>query len=120
VRTQPLSPAPIRITVADLPKPFASESASKSPDVVPIPDNPTLRVPAGFTVNVYAENLDRPRWLALTPSGDVLVTETRQNQIRLLRDTNGDGVADVNKIFANSQNGLNIPFGMAFAGDSFF
>ncbi|MBW4641327.1 MAG: sorbosone dehydrogenase family protein [Gloeocapsa sp. UFS-A4-WI-NPMV-4B04] len=120
VRTQPLSPAPIRITVADLPKPFASESASKSPDVVPIPDNPTLRVPAGFTVNVYAENLDRPRWLALTPSGDVLVTETRQNQIRLLRDTNGDGVADVNKIFASSQNGLNIAFGMAFADDSFF
>lgn len=120
VRTQPLSPAPIRITVADLPKPFASESASKSPDVVPIPDNPTLRVPAGFTVNVYAENLDRPRWLALTPSGDVLVTETRQNQIRLLRDTNGDGVADVNKIFASSENGLNIPFGMAFAEDSFF
>lgn len=120
VRTQPLSPAPIRITVANLPKPFASESASKSPDVVPIPDNPTLRVPAGFTVNVYAENLDRPRWLALTPSGDVLVTETRQNQIRLLRDTNADGVADVNKIFASSKNGLNIPFGMAFAGDSFF
>ena len=30
-------------------------------------------------------------WLALTPSGDVLVTETRQNRIRLLRDTNGDG-----------------------------
>ena len=120
VRTQPLSPAPIRISVADLPKPFASESASKSPDVVPIPDNPTLRVPAGFTVNVYAENLERPRWLALTPSGDVLVTETRQNQIRLLRDTNGDGTADVNKIFASSQNGLNIPFGMAFAGDSFF
>lgn len=120
VRTEPLSPTPIRITVADLPKPFASESASKSPDVVPIPDNPTLRVPAGFTVNVYAENLDRPRWLALTPSGDVLVTETRQNQIRLLRDTNGDGVADVNKIFASSENGLNIPFGMAFADDSFF
>lgn len=120
VRTEPLSPAPIRITVADLPKPFATESASKSPDVVPIPDNPTLRVPAGFTVNVYAENLDRPRWLALTPSGDVLVTETRQNQIRLLRDTNGDGVADVNKIFATSKNGLNIPFGMAFAKDSFF
>ncbi len=120
VQTETLSPAPIRISVADLPKPFASESASKSPNVVPIPDNPTLRVPAGFTVNVYAENLDRPRWLALTPSGDVLVTETRENQIRLLRDSNGDGVADINKIFASSQNGLNIPFGMTFAGNSFF
>lgn len=120
VRTEPLSPAPIRITVADLPKPFASESASKSPNVVPIPNNPMLRVPAGFTVNVFAENLDSPRWLALTPSGDVLVTETRENRIRLLRDTNGDGVSDINKTFASSENGLNIPFGMAFADNSFF
>jgi glucose/arabinose dehydrogenase len=77
-------------------------------------------VPAGFTVNVFAENLDRPRWLALTPSGDVLVTETRENRIRLLRDTNGDGVSDINKTFASSENGLNIPFGMAFADNSFF
>lgn len=120
VRTQPLNPQPIRITLNDLPKPYATNSASKSPDVVSIPQNPTLRVPAGFTVNVYAQGLDAPRWLALTPTGDVLVTETRQNRIRLLRDTNGDGTADVNKTFATSQNGLSIPFGMAFAGNYFF
>ena len=79
-----------------------------------------LRVPAGFTVNVFAEGLDAPRWLALTPSGDVLVTETRQNRIRLLRDSNGDGVADSQKTFASRANGLNRPFGMAFAGNFFF
>lgn len=120
VRTQNFSPEPIRISVASLPKPFASDSASKSPDVVPIPQNPTLRVPQGFTVNVFADNLDSPRWLALTPSGEVLVTETKWNRIRLLNDTNGDGVADTNKVFATAQNGVNIPFGMTFAGDSFF
>jgi len=120
VQTQNFSPEPIRISVASLPKPFATDSASKSPDVVPIPQNPTLRVPQGFTVNVFADNLDSPRWLALTPSGEVLVTETRWNRIRLLNDTNGDGVADTNKIFANTQNGVNIPFGMTFADDSFF
>ena len=120
VRTEPLSPAPIRITLAGLPQPFASQSASKSPNVIPIPQNPTLRVPAGFTVNVFAEGLDAPRWLALTPTGDVLVTETRQNRIRLLRDTNSDGVADVRETFAESENGLNIPFGMTFANGSFF
>jgi len=49
--------APIRITLASLPQPFASQSASKSPNVLPIPPNPTLRV-AGFTVNVFAEGLD--------------------------------------------------------------
>ena len=120
VRTQPLSPTPIRINVGDLPKPFATESASKSPDVVPIPANPTLRVPPGFVVNVFADGLDAPRWLALTPNGDVLVTETKQNRIRLLRDTNGDGVADAKKTFASAANGLNRPLGMAFADNSFF
>ncbi|MDZ7960959.1 MAG: sorbosone dehydrogenase family protein [Aulosira sp. DedQUE10] len=120
VRTEPLSPTPIRISLNNLPAPFATESASKRPEVVAIPQNPVLRVPSGFTVNVFAEGLDAPRWLALTPNGDVLVTETRQNRIRLLRDTNGDGVADVRQTFASAQNGLNIPFGMAFGGNSFF
>ncbi len=120
VPTEPLSPKPIRINLKNLPAPFATESASKRPEVVQIPKNPVLRVPPGFTVNVFAEGLDAPRWLALTPSGDVLVTETRQNRIRLLRDSNGDGVADVRQTFASQTNGLNIPFGMAFADNSFF
>jgi glucose/arabinose dehydrogenase len=120
VQTEPLSPKPIRINVGDLPKPFTSESASKPPEVVPIPANPLLHVPSGFKVNVFAEGLDAPRWLALTPSGDVLVTETKQNRIRLLRDTKGNGVADVKKTFASAANGLDIPFGMAFVGNSFF
>ncbi|QSJ18685.1 sorbosone dehydrogenase family protein [Nostoc sp. UHCC 0702] len=120
IPTQPLSPTPIRINLKNLPAPFATESASKSPEVIGIPQNPVLRVPAGFTVNVFAEGLDAPRWLALTPGGDVLVTETRQNRIRLLRDTNGDGVADSQKTFASRANGLNRPFGMAFAGNFFF
>ena len=120
IRSETLTPQPIRITLESLPKPFATSSASKSPRVVSIPENPSLRVPTGFQVNVFAEGLDRPRWLALTPSGDILVTETRQNRILLLRDTNSDGVADLDKTFASSQNGLNIPFGMAFSGGYFF
>ncbi|MBD2498069.1 sorbosone dehydrogenase family protein [Nostoc sp. FACHB-280] len=120
IRTEPLAPQPIRINLQKLPPPFATKSASKRPEVVSIPQNPVLRVPPGFQVNVFAEGLDAPRWLALTPSGDVLVTETRENRIRLLRDSNGDGVADVSQTFASANNGLNIPFGMAFAGNYFF
>ncbi|MEG4392539.1 sorbosone dehydrogenase family protein [Microcoleus sp. BROC3] len=120
VPTKTLSPQPIRIVATSLPQPGASDSASKPPQVVPIPASPVLRVPPGFVVNVFADNLDAPRWLALTPTGDVLVTETRQNRITLLRDTNRDGVAEVRKTFANAQNGLNIPFGMAFADRYFF
>ncbi|PSB25244.1 PQQ-dependent sugar dehydrogenase [Stenomitos frigidus] len=118
--TAVLSPQPIAITPASLPKPYASSSASKSPNVIPIPPTPTLKVPTGFVVTIFAEGLDRPRWLALTPTGDVLVTETRQNRIQLLRDANKDGVAEVKKTFASSQNSLNIPFGMSFSNDAFF
>ncbi len=120
VPTKPLSPQPIRISPGNLPQPFATDSASKPPQVIPPPQSPVLRVPTGFVVNVFADNLDAPRWLALTPTGDVLVTETRQNRIRLLRDANGDGVAEVRQTFATSENGLNIPFGMAFAPGYFF
>lgn len=118
IRTEVLEPQPIRVDLAQLPQPNATESASKPPEVVPIPENPVLRVPAGFTVNVFAEGLDRPRWLALTPSGDVLVTETRRNRIVLLQSKNG--VAVSRRPFATAENGLNLPFGMTFAGDSFF
>lgn len=120
IPTQPLTPQPIRISLESLPKPFATESASKSPEVLPIPKNPKLNVPLGFKVNVFAEGLNRPRWLALTPSGEVLVTETPENRITLLRDTNGDRTADQRSTFADEKNGLDLPFGMAFTENSFF
>ncbi len=120
IATEPLSSENIRISLDSLPQPFASESASNPADIIPVPDNPTLQVPDGFTVNVFAEDLERPRWLEVTPTGDVLVTETPLNQIRLLRDTDGDGTADFSQIFASETNGLNQPFGMAFTEDYFY
>jgi glucose/arabinose dehydrogenase len=120
VATQPLTPAPIRIGLANLPQPYATSSASKSPQVSPIPSNPTLKVPAGFEINIFAEGLSRPRWLALTPNGDVLVTETGQDRILMLTDRDGNGTADAQHTFAAAGNGLNQPFGMVFAANSFF
>ena len=109
-----------RLSTQELPPPFSSESASRSPQILPIPENATLKVPLGFKVSIFAENLDAPRWLGLTPTGEVLVTETRQNRIRLLKDTNQDGIADQYTTFAQSENGLDIPFGMAFTEKNFF
>ncbi|NEQ67633.1 MAG: sorbosone dehydrogenase family protein [Symploca sp. SIO2D2] len=120
ITTETLNPQPIKITLDSLPQPFATNSAFKRPQVVAIPQNPILKVPSGFEVNVYADSLDAPRWLALTPNGEVLVTETRKNRIRLLHDSDGDGVTDVNQTFATAENGVNIPFGMAFADNFFF
>jgi glucose/arabinose dehydrogenase len=120
INTQPLTPQPMRVTLESLPPPFATDSATRPPQVVPIPERPTLQVPAGFQVNVFAEGLEQPRWLALTPTGEVLVTETRQNRITRLRDADGDGVAEGRQTFADAGNGLEIPFGMAFAETYFF
>ncbi|MDQ6888564.1 MAG: sorbosone dehydrogenase family protein [Gemmatimonadota bacterium] len=100
----------------------------------------------GMTVTAFARALDHPRWLYVLPNGDVLVAETNApprpennpgikgwftnyftkraggavpsaNRITLLRDTNGDGVADVRTVFLS---GLTSPFGMALVGSSLY
>ncbi|MGV2828337.1 hypothetical protein [Myxosarcina sp. GI1(2024)] len=106
--TKPLQPEPIRITIDELPKPYATKSASASPKVIPIPVNPILNVPTGFKVNVFAENLDRPRWLSLTPNGDVLVAQSKANKITILQDGNRDGVAERSRVFTDTSNGLDL------------
>ena len=120
IATENLTPTPIKITLADLPQPYATESASKPPNVISVPDNPTLQVPQGFTVNVFADNLPQVRWMTLTPDGDVLAVQSKQNKINLLQDKDNDGVAEVKSIFGDRNNNLDQPLGMTFAGDSFY
>lgn len=120
VVTEPLEPSPIRVTLDGLPPPNASESVRKTAQMIDPPSPAVLRAPAGFTVTAWADGLEKPRWLALTPEGDVLVTETRANRIRRLRDTDGDGRPDQATTFADVSNGLNIPFGMTFTDTHFY
>ncbi|MGL5943018.1 MAG: PQQ-dependent sugar dehydrogenase [Waterburya sp.] len=120
ISTKSLTPTPIKITLADLPEPYSTESASKPPNVVPVPDNPVLQVPPGFTVNVFADNLPDVRWLTLTPDGDVLAVQSKQNKINLLKDQNQDGVAEVQQVFGDRRNNLDQPLGMTFANNSFY
>lgn len=115
VPTDPLEPARIQISPGDLPEPYASESARNDPEVVSPPRDATLRAPEGFRVNVFAEDVTKARWLALTPDGDVLCSAGRENQITLLRDTDSNGVADQRFVFLDKQHGANLPFGMDFA-----
>jgi glucose/arabinose dehydrogenase len=95
---------------ADLPPPYQTRSASNGPRRVSRPANAALRVPAGFAAHLYAERLATPRWLEAAPNGDLFVAESSSGRIRLLRDTNGDGRADVSEVFVE---GLNRPHGMA-------
>ncbi|MEN6541076.1 sorbosone dehydrogenase family protein [Parvibaculum sp.] len=110
------------------------------------PDGGAPKPAAGLSVNAFASGLDHPRWLFVLPNGDVLVAETNApkrpddstgvtgwvarvvmkmagadtpsaNRITLLRDTNGDGVADVRSVFLKD---LNSPFGMALVGHDLY
>lgn len=107
-------------------------------------DTPTPA--AGLAVKAFATGLDHPRWLYVLPNGDVLVAESNAppgkrgikgikgkimgavmkkagsgvpsaNRITLLRDADGDGVAEVRSVFAQN---LTSPFGMALVGDTLF
>jgi glucose/arabinose dehydrogenase len=100
----------------------------------------------GRTVSAFATNLDHPRWLYVLPNGDVLVAETNApprpedekgikarvmklvmkkagaavpsaNRITLLRDADGDGVAETRSVLLE---GLNSPFGMALVGRTLY
>jgi hypothetical protein len=98
----------------------------------------------GLKVNAFAANLDHPRWIQVLPNGDVLVAEAMSmdrsprslfdyamvstmrradamgvsaNRIMLLRDADGDGVAEVQEVFLDGQNQ---PFGMALLNDTLY
>ncbi|MDJ0512586.1 MAG: sorbosone dehydrogenase family protein [Methyloceanibacter sp.] len=110
------------------------------------PDGTKPRAAQGLAVNAFASGLDHPRMLYVLPNGDVLVAESAAppqpgldegimgrlmklgmwwagagvespNRITLLRDGDGDGVAETRTAFLT---GLNSPFGMALVGDSFY
>jgi glucose/arabinose dehydrogenase len=96
-----------------LPAPFATPWYRKATRTVPVPDGLHLTVPPGFVVNVFADQLQFARFMALAPNGDVFLAEPVRNAARvtLLRDANQDGVAELRETFAA---GLNRPFGLAF------
>jgi glucose/arabinose dehydrogenase len=99
------------IKASDLPPP-TDYSASNGPEVVSKPSGAELTLPKDFKIGVFAEGgFNSPRWLALAPNGDIFVAESRANRITVLRDKNGDGMADDRFLFTDK---VNQPFGMAF------
>jgi glucose/arabinose dehydrogenase len=100
-----------RITVADLPPPFATRSVDNGPHVAPRPEGAWPKVPPGFKVTEFARDLDNPREIVTAPNGDVFVAESEPGRIRVLRDARGTGKAQTVQVFAS---GLDLPFGLAF------
>src|SRR5207249_8636659 len=100
-----------KISVQDLPSPSSNVFAINRARVVDRPTNAQPQVPPGFKIELYASGFRDPRFLLTAPNGDVFVTESRANQIKVMRDTNGNGKPDVTENFA--ERGLNKPFGIA-------
>src|SRR5207244_2208016 len=77
--------------------------------VVPKPDDAQLKVPAGFTVEMYADNVAGARIMTFAPNGDLFVAQSSQNAVMVLRDTNKDGLPDERFTFA--QGAVPVPRG---------
>jgi glucose/arabinose dehydrogenase len=69
------------------------------------PGNGGLTLPAGFCALVVAETVGAARHLVVAPNGDIYVAIRNQPDVPggivALRDTNGDGRADVRERFAD-------------------
>jgi len=100
-----------KITVNDLPKPFATKSSSNGADVVSRPENAWPVALPGFKVELYTSGLDNPRFLRTAPNGDVFLAETEPGRIRVLRGVTSDGKPELSGVFAS---GLKQPYGIAF------
>lgn len=70
-----------------------------------------ISVPPGFVVNLFADNLDGPRFIHFSPEGALFVAERGADRIVRLVDGNGDGVAESRTVFAAS---LNRPHSLVF------
>jgi glucose/arabinose dehydrogenase len=110
------------------------------------PEGAKPKAAGGLQVTAFAKDLDHPRWLYVLPNGDVLAAETNEperkednsglkgwliklgminagaggksaNRITLLRDSDGDGVADQRSVFIEH---LNSPFGMVLVGNDLY
>jgi glucose/arabinose dehydrogenase len=143
-REQVAQPAWGSAPVVPVAKPQGSIPTLKMPTAKGWTDGQTPVAAPGLKVNAFASGLKHPRWIDVLPNGDVLVAEATQvqksvgsvfdyamqvtmqraaalgvsaNRITLLRDRDGDGIAESREIFME---GLSQPFGMALLGDTFY
>ena len=75
----------------------------------------SLKLPAGFSIAKFAE-IENPRMLAVAPDGTVYVSQRTPGTLTMIKDTNGDGAADVQKVVAEKKqlHGLYIDAGKMY------
>jgi glucose/arabinose dehydrogenase len=100
-----------KITVADLPEPYATKGVSNSPQHGERPEGAWPVTLPGFKVNLYAEGLKGPRELRAAPNGDIFTAESYSNSVEVFRGLTPDGKYEQKSVFAS---GLRQNFGIAF------
>jgi glucose/arabinose dehydrogenase len=100
-----------KISPQDLPAPYATDTASNGPQIVPRPDDAWPKAPEGFTVQLYATGLDNPRLLRTAPNGDIFLAESSSGKIKVFRGITGDGKPRETSVFVE---GLTRPYGIGF------
>lgn len=105
------------VDLSALAKPGDTPSKANPSQRISKPANARPTVPAGFSVNAFAEGLSHARNMAVAPNGDVLLVESNAGKITLLRDADGDGKAEKVSTFAD---GFRSPYGIALGKDALY
>ena len=100
-----------KISANDLPRPFDTKSANNSARLIPRPADAWPKAPAGFKVDIYANDLNQPRKIVTAPNGDFFVAESGKGEILVFRGVGKEGKPEQTATFAT---GLNRPYGIAF------
>jgi glucose/arabinose dehydrogenase len=100
-----------KITVSDLPAPFATTSSNNGAELVDRPANAWPIAPAGFKVELFAKGLNNPRLMKTAPNGDIFLAESDPGRILVFRGMTKDAQPEQMQVFAE---GLKKPYGIAF------
>ncbi|MDR3736198.1 MAG: PQQ-dependent sugar dehydrogenase [Acidobacteriaceae bacterium] len=100
-----------KLTVGDLPKPYATQSVDVRNTPVPRPANAWPAVPKGFKVELYAAEIPAPRLIRTAPNGDLFVAASESNQILVFRGVTDKGKPKLISVFTTE---VTQPFGVNF------
>lgn len=99
------------LTVADLPKPYATKAVDNGAEIVARPQNAWPQTLPGFKVTLYASGLDQPRLIRTAPNGDLFVAMSYRNKVMVFRGVGPEAKPKEVSTFADN---LSEPFGIAF------
>lgn len=136
-----ISPAFAQADTLNLSEPYATPVVNNFSKVIGWPEGTTPKAPEGFSVSLFAEDFNNPRWIYVAPNGDIFVAEAAtekpdqdefdnhgtaksesqnfgsMNRIIMFRDSNGDGEYENRYTYKTD---LNQPFGMLVIGNHFY